>query len=299
MPILINNQIRERVLEELELCEDSLQLVSAFCKESVVKFLDDNCKIDVPQKRLLVRFQKGDLISNTSDLSLYDYCIEHNWDLYINFSLHAKIFIFDSLRYVIGSSNLTGKGFLFDEGNYEAATFDYLDDDDCQRINNLFASSTLMTPELYEKMKQEMNSVESNKKVEGTGWSDEIKELVKDELSVLFAEDFPTTEDVRSLNHQPISFLNLQANQSLDDIKRAFINSKCFSWLKKVLKENNSEMYFGAITASLHDALINEPKPYRRDVKILLQNLLSWINCLDIDEVKIDRPGYSQRVRLM
>ena len=58
-------------------------------------------------------------------------------------------------------------------------------------------------------------------------------------------------------------------------------------------------MYFGAITVSLHNVLLNEPKPYRKDVKVLLGNLLSWVEDLDINMLKVDRPNYSQRVRCM
>lgn len=56
-------------------------------------------------------------------------------------------------------------------------------------------------------------------------------------------------------------------------------------------------MYFGEITANLHNALLNDPRPYRKDVKQLLANLLNWIAALDINEIVVDRPAHSQRVR--
>lgn len=57
-------------------------------------------------------------------------------------------------------------------------------------------------------------------------------------------------------------------------------------------------MYFGALSAALHDAVITDPKPYRKDIKFMLANLLSIIEKLEMDEISIDRPNYSQRVRL-
>ena len=57
-------------------------------------------------------------------------------------------------------------------------------------------------------------------------------------------------------------------------------------------------MYFGAITQELHNALISDPKPYRRDVKQMLSNLLDLIDLLHMEEIEIDKPNYSHRVRL-
>ena len=55
---------------------------------------------------------------------------------------------------------------------------------------------------------------------------------------------------------------------------------------------------FGAITEELHNALVSDPKPYRKDVKQLLANLLSMVEELQMDEIMIDKPNFSQRVRL-
>lgn len=48
----------------------------------------------------------------------------------------------------------------------------------------------------------------------------------------------------------------------------------------------------------MHDSVISDPKPYRREIKEMLVNLLAIIEQLGMDEVCIDVPNYSQRVRL-
>ena len=65
-----------------------------------------------------------------------------------------------------------------------------------------------------------------------------------------------------------------------------------------MLKGNDGCMYFGELSQNLHNALISDPKPYRRDVKKMLANLLSLIEKLGMEEIVIDRPNYSQRVML-
>jgi hypothetical protein len=79
-------------------------------------------------------------------------------------------------------------------------------------------------------------------------------------------------------------------------VKAAFKKSKCYKWLVRVLRENNNEMFFGSLTAQLHDCIVNDPKPYRKEVKIYLANMLSLIELLNIETIQIDRPNYSQRV---
>ena len=75
-------------------------------------------------------------------------------------------------------------------------------------------------------------------------------------------------------------------------------SAKCYLWLLNLVKNQSpQEMYFGAATAALHNALLNEPKPYRKEVKQLLSNLLTWIDELEVSELLVDRPNHSQRVR--
>ena len=57
-------------------------------------------------------------------------------------------------------------------------------------------------------------------------------------------------------------------------------------------------MFFGELSAKLHDALVTDPKPYRREVKQMLTNLLLLVEKLDMEDVEIDRPNYSQRIRI-
>ena len=75
--------------------------------------------------------------------------------------------------------------------------------------------------------------------------------------------------------------------------------SNAVQWLKNTLRQNGNELYFGSLTANLHSALVEDPKPYRSDVKALLGNLLSLIDQWNLAEIVIDRPNYSQRVRLI
>lgn len=85
----------------------------------------------------------------------------------------------------------------------------------------------------------------------------------------------------------------------MDKFREAFRWSNAYLWLLETLKKNGGCMYFGALSEKLHNALVSDPKPYRRDVKQMLTNLLSLCNQLGMEEIVIDRPNYSQRVKLI
>jgi PUA domain (predicted RNA-binding domain) len=95
-----------------------------------------------------------------------------------------------------------------------------------------------------------------------------------------------------------ISFLDEQFNGNIDAFKAAFRWSNAYLWLLSTLEENGGCLYFGALTEKLHNALVTDPKPYRKDVKILLSNLLSIVETVNMEEIKIDRPNFSQRIML-
>lgn len=64
-------------------------------QKDAIKFVDDNIKHVLKNKKLLVRFLPGDIINGATDLDLYEYCKANGWELYIRFDLHAKTYIFD------------------------------------------------------------------------------------------------------------------------------------------------------------------------------------------------------------
>lgn len=294
----MSNEIKGRIAKEVKDCDESLQIITAFCKEQGMKFLDNNITTDLKEKRVLVRFRMEDIIGGATDLQLFDYCKENMWKLYIRFDLHAKAYIFDRKRCIIGSANLTNKGLnLSDGGNYEIANVGELETTDISKINRLFDKAILMNDELYQMMKEQVTDVEKTKSKE-YDWSNDIKNLFKPNLEVLFTFDFPINIDYKVYKGKVIEFLDLGSNWTLDQLKETFRRSKVFLWLYTLLENAGGEMYFGEVTANLHNVLINDPKPYRKEVKELLQRLLMWIQDLEIKEISIDRPNHSQRIRL-
>ena len=155
MSLLTTSETKNKIAEQVSIATDTLQIISAFCKVSAVEFIDENIRNTLKEKKLLVRFLLNDIINGATDFSLYEYCKTHGWQMYIRFDLHAKTYVFDKCRCILGSANLTSKGMGFKlHGNYELSSFAEIDTDDLRKIDCLFDNSILMTEELYNTRKR-------------------------------------------------------------------------------------------------------------------------------------------------
>ena len=301
MPILISQQILQRICEELAKSTESFTLISAYCKLPLVEYLDSFVETQRLVKNLIVRMRPEDILSGATDLELYPYCRDHGWSLYFRLDLHAKTYIFDNLRCVLGSANATSNGLnIGGVGNYEMAVANEIDADDRQQVRNLFKSSVRVTDAIYQAMKEAIESTQLERDGGPMGkWPQEINQLFQEDFSIVLSEDFPSCPDPGMASSEDLVFLNTIPNAGRTEIKKAFLDTKCYHWLRKLLRERpEHEIYFGAATAALHDIILNDPKPYRRDVKILLANLLGWITALQVEEIGVDRPNHSQRIFL-
>lgn len=304
MGILTTNETQKIIVEEINNATDSIQIISAFCKTDTVKsFIDANVKRDLSSKKLLVRYRLSDLLDGACDIDLYDYCKNNGWELYIRFDLHAKTYIFDKKRCIVGSSNLTNSGLgIGKEGNAEFSACADVENSDLEKIDFLFDHSLKVDDELFDKMKDEYEKAKQSlipdMNVTTKRWSTEIYEKSAPCLDVLFSYNFPQTNQPIFDDPNSLDFLDCSFPASAQTIKNCFLSSNCYLWLKKVLSENNRCLYFGALTEILHNTMFSDPKPYRKEVKEYLANLLSWIDFLNVEEIIIDRPNYSQRITL-
>ncbi len=301
MPILISQQILHRICEELSKSTESFTLITAYCKTPVLEYLDSYIDNRPIVKNLIVRMKPEDILAGATDLKLYPYCKQRGWSVFFRLDLHAKTYIFDNLRCVLGSANATCNGLSIGGiGNYEMAAVNEIDETDRQQVRNLFRSSVRMTDSIYNSMIAAIEAMKAQPRQMGqTKWPDEISHYFHPDFSLLFSEDFPPCRDPMIASSEDLVFLNTFPNANRDEIKQAFKESKCYQWLMKLLLEREShEIYFGAVSAALHGVILNDPRPFRKDVKDLLANLLNWITVLDMPEIGIDRPNHSQRIFL-
>lgn len=301
MSLLNTYEVQQKIAQEVSSATTHLQIVSAFCKVEAVEFVDRHINTSLQTKKLMVRFLLSDILTGASDFNLYEYCKSHGWQMYVRFDLHAKTYIFDRKRCILGSANLTNRGLgLSFHWNYELSSFADVDDVDLGKIDALFDNAILMTDELYETMKLEYQEARKAASTAiSTKWSSIIENRFNPKIELLFTYDFPMTAIPDFNDVSTFEFLGLGYIPSNEDVRQAFRWSKAFLWLYNYVSScPDKTSYFGGVTAALHNALINDPKPYRKEVKDLLANTLGWIQALNIDDIVVDIPNYSQRIRV-
>ncbi|MDN4617409.1 phospholipase D-like domain-containing protein [Paenibacillus sp. PsM32] len=287
----IKNILKENLINT-NICID---IISAFIKLNALKFVDENIISSNLTKRVLVRFQLKDLINDATDIELFEYAQKNGWDLYINLKLHSKIYTFDKKNMLLGSSNLTNSGIgIKEEGNIESVILCNISSQEYIDINKLFEDSRILDKKLFCEMRKHFEEFSKSRLLNTRlDWPKSILDELQPDLSVLWVTDFPFSSSPFFLEEHDINLYNKTKLNNIEDIRNEFISSKAYKWLKLVII---SEMYFGELTSLLHNVLIDDPRPYRKDVKLLLSNLLNWIIELEIEEFVVDRPNYSQRV---
>lgn len=297
MAILFSNEIIAAVTQELQEATSSVQIISAYCKENSLNLLNECINPSVEDRKLLVRFRLDDVIKESTDFSIIKFAMDAGWNVYVRFDLHAKTYIVDNKRGLVGSANATNSGLSIGKaGNMEMATLVDIETDDIVKITKLFDDAILVDDALLLKMEKQLETISDSSKTEGYSWDTSITKLFNPHIDTLFSYELP--EENILVEGQYLSFLDETYVGDKDKLKESFRWSNAYLWLLDTLKENDGCMYFGAITEKLHNALVSDPKPYRRDVKQMLANLLFLIEELDMEEIVIDRPNYSQRVML-
>lgn len=144
MSILISDEILDSVRRELKGALSSVQIITAYCKEPSFLHLDGYINDGVKEKRLLVRFRMDDILKGSTDFSIIECGIRAGWQVYIRFDLHAKTYIIDNKRGLIGSANATNSGLSIGKNrNMEIATLVDIEPKDVEKINKLFDDAIL------------------------------------------------------------------------------------------------------------------------------------------------------------
>ena len=298
MSILFSNEIFESIKEELSNAEKSVQIITAYCKKSTFSLLDSFVNKEVSDKRILIRFRKDDVVKGSTDFEVLEEAIGKDWNVFVRFDLHAKTYVVDNKRGFVGSANTTNSGLSIGMlGNVEMAALVDIEEKDIWKINKLFDDAVIVDSDLLEKFKKQIETVEKNSESKLQKWDSSITDLFNPKIDALFSYELPDIAQIDANIYIP--FLDSSFSGDVEKLKESFRWSNAYLWLLTTLKENDGCMYFGELTEKLHNSIVSDPRPYRKDVKILLSNLLSVVDDLRMDEIIIDRPNHSQRVRLI
>jgi hypothetical protein len=267
---------------------------------------------------ILARWNCGDLVSGASDLEAYELSRKSGARFFVLPDLHAKAVLVDRRELLVSSANITGPGLnLVPRGNREIGVKLLPSSEDLMIIDAMFDEATEVTPDLYDEFRR---NVERLKKLAlplvRERWPTELLQKLEKGPKRLWVTELFWCESPSELNvvrlgsdsresdaHHDLTLLGIEAEsaEAVDNVilLARFMESRAWRWLVTRLKEaDGQELYFGGLSAALHDALLDDPKPYRQDVKKLVAHLIRWVQQFGHPSVVIDRPNHSQRLRL-
>jgi len=269
-------------------------------------------------KAIVVRWQARDLVFDSSDLEIYDYCKNKNITLYRNSRLHLKAFIDNYKRCFIGSANISNRALNLPEiinYNYEIATFvDSLTLEDRLYFNIILNDSTLITDSVYEQIKSQLlqkqrefpNESEFELKIEAPDKDFLISSLpmtysVKTLLRI--CETWETINEVElNCTMHDLALYGLSLNQDIESLNAKLkLNFFEHPFIKGFLNNlsTNQEIYFGAAKDWIHKNCTDVPTPRKWEITENIQILYRWIVELGDGKYEVDQPNYSERLRVL
>ena len=312
MSLLGTDAYRGILRDRIAHATSSVSLVSAYVTVPGIQWVMSAFSSTAISLSVLARWSCSDLVSGASDLGVFDLLRQRGHRLYIHPDIHAKVVLVDASVLLLGSANVTSSGLrLTPGGNREIGIQTTATAEDVKVIDALFADSVEVTPELYRAISKTVESLRFGwPKFPRVDWPEELKRHLQPPPKSLWVAEFPWTadpihlsaknEDSSAVEHDTQLFDVHDADIETVPLRHAFQISRVYRWVKDIVRDRGAEgLYFGELTALVHSTLLDDPKPYRREVKNLIANLLNWIMYLGGAEMVVDRPNYSQRIRLL
>ena len=278
--------------------EDSIIVLSGFVKANALKWL---LELSDPKSiRVVSRWRKHDLKCGASDFECYQICKSANVDFGISLDLHGKVYCVDSQIFV-GSSNLTSRGMsLTNNFNDEFGVGFVAGGSDFKKVQSYLSNITWLDDTLADEIRLELANTSEIENVFDQDWSPSLRAKISQPIQYLWMHEllFSTPGDILHFNARneyqvhDYELLGLHLdNISAGTLVSAFRNSSSYKWLDGILDQEKS-LSFGAVSAKLHDAILDDPSPYRKQVKQLVSNLFSWFSI--VEGYRVSRPRHSQ-----
>ncbi len=301
MLLLETGAFREELAFALSSAEQEVIVMSAFIKLDALKWLIENSKTS--NLTVVARWQPSDLAVGASDLECFYLCDEANIPFGISQNLHGKVYIVDS-KIFIGSANLTSKGMsLSHAGNDEFGTgFEYGQTEKI-KVRDYLASVNWLDVKTVELMADFLRSFGGNTDVQSNEWPQEISEQLGSQPLGVWFHDLPMcnpnqllaqTAEATAMEHDLDCFRS-KKGAAEDELLKGFMSSQICFWLEVQLQEYG-ELSFGKVTSLFHDQVLDDPMPYRKNIKEGVANLFDWASRCNT-KFEVTRPQHRQVIR--
>ena len=310
---LLNTETFRNLLgNALENSTKSVIILSAYVKAIGVDWLKEKIGEKDIKCTIVARWDKGDLAQGSSDLECYYLAKENGWTFKVLKDLHAKVMLVDNDILFVGSPNLTGRGMsLVPVANQEIGIKVQALEEDLKIINQLIDDAALVNDAIIKELEEWQKNLPKIEKPKIPEFPEIVNDSFKEKFNKLWVNNFPWCNVEYLINNLDkkedniihdldlFGLTNIQKVNIEKELNESFLQSKIFNWLiKKLEAEENKEIYFGRLSSIIHNGLVDDPKPYRQDVKLLQANLYDYIKYFKPINVICDQPNFSERLSL-
>lgn len=259
--------------------------------------------------KVVCRWRPEDIVAGVSDLEIFTFLKQTDCELYINWNIHLKLYVFASNTAFNTSGNMTLRGLGYsDSANIEVGNMVSLTTSDWTKIYDVINSSRLVTDDIYQRFKEysaqhppvskplppidlmpapksytisSLPATDSPKKLADFYFSHEQKDL--------------SLEDMRRAAHDLAIFgipLGLSSSEFDKRLGDAFRKTPFVTDFIAFLK-NARSLRFGAVNDWIHNKCEDVPLPYRWEIKENTRIFYDWLVHYHQD-ISWDRPNHSQ-----
>ena len=289
---------------------ETITLFSAYIRTEQLRKINQTQNIN----QIVVRWQVGDICFGASDLELYGYCRDNNIKLFRNTKIHLKAFWNNKRSVLFGSANVTKNG-IGEGGNLELnGTHDDISHSDIMYFNEIIASSTYITEELYNEIKGKVAEHKDkvvripdlpNKKAEADFFL--LSQLpmslnVSDLYNTSVNSDSLSDEDLNCLIHDIVLYevsTNLSEDDFYSELKNSFNSHPFIIELKEVIKSDTRQsLSYGGVVRWIQDKTTTVPTPRSWELKEeqIINILYEWICFCDVEFIW-NRPKWTQIIK--
>ena len=310
---LLNTETFRNLLgNALENSIKSVIILSAYVKIVGVEWLKEKIGEKDVKCTIVTRWNNGDLAQGSSDLECYYLAKENGWTFKVLQDLHAKVMLVDDDILFVGSPNLTGRGMsLVPVANQEIGIKVQALEEDLKIINQLIDDAALVNDAIIKELEEWKKNLPKIEKPKIPNFPQIVNDSFKEKFNKLWVNNFPWSniqyllenadkkEDNIIHDLDLFGLTNIKKEDLEKELNESFLQSKIFNWLiKKLEAADNKEIYFGRLSSIIHDGLVDDPKPYRQDVKLLQANLYDYIKYFKPVNIICDQPNFSERLSL-
>ena len=294
--------------------DDTIFILVPYIKTAVLEKLLEGITNRVV---IVTTWEPRDILSGSSELSLYPFCRMHDIALYVSTNMHLKVYSIGLTSAILATGNISCRG-LLPNGNYEAAIkLDSLTIADQLFFERIRMKARLVDDVMYENIVA-WNNANPSSLSDPPALDDVISSQNKDNFSVSV---LPMTRSVDELamgyrricagrrpSEDPETsaciihdLVNYDIDSGLGDeefmrnLTTAFF---AHPFIRKIDEFIAPEAHFGRIKEWIQCNCTDVPVPSRRELTGNVQVLLEWFVVLGGGSYVVDVPRrHSQRIR--